>query len=135
MAIAYRILPAQRLVHTWTDGALTDADLAAHRAQLLADPNFRPEFDQLVECLGAQPSSISQRGVSTSVTETVFSPKSRRAFVAVKDISFGVARMFALMQPPGTQVEVFRAVEPALRWLGQSPDAVTPVSAARGEER
>jgi len=134
MAIAYRIMPAQRLVHTWTDGALTDADLAAHRAELLADPDFRPEFDQLVECLGAQPSSISQRGVSTSVTQTVFSPQSRRAFVAVKDVSFGVARMFALMQPPGTRVEVFREVEPALRWLGQAPDAVIPVSGASCEQ-
>lgn len=122
MAIAYRIFPAQRLVHTWTNGGLTDADLSAHRTQLLADPDFRPDFDQLIECLGAVPSHISQQGVTASITHSVFSKRSRRAFVAVKDASFGVARMFALMQPPGTHVEVFREIAPALRWLGRPVD-------------
>lgn len=122
MAIGYRIFPAHRLVHTWTNGGLTDSDMSAHRTHLLADPDFRPEFDQLIECLGTLPSAISQEGVSAAITHSVFSKKSRRALVAVKDASFGVARMFALMQPPGTKVEVFRELTPALRWLGLPSD-------------
>ncbi len=72
------------------------------------------------------PSEISQTGVTAAVHLSVFSPRSRRAFVAVKDASFGVARMFALMQPPGTEVEVFREIAPALRWLGHSADLLAP---------
>lgn len=105
--------------------------MSAHRTQLLADPDFRPDFDQLVECLGAVPSHISQQGVSAAITHSVFSKNARRAFVAVKDASFGIARMFALMQPPGTQVEVFREIAPALRWLGHSADLLAPSSDQR----
>jgi hypothetical protein len=125
MAIVSRIFAGQRLVHTWTNGGLSDADMSAHRTHLLADPDFRPDFDQLIECLGALPSAISQEGVSAAVTHSVFSKKSRRAIVAVQNASFGVARMFALMQPPGIKVEVFREIAPALRWLGRPGDLLS----------
>ncbi len=49
----------------------------------------------------------------------IFSEKSRRAIVAETDIKFGMARMYEMYgEADPTQIEVFRDMAEARRWLG-----------------
>jgi hypothetical protein len=49
----------------------------------------------------------------------VFSPQSRRAFVAPEDEEFGMARMFAALRElrGETEIGVFRNLEEAMDWV------------------
>ncbi len=130
MAIDYRILAEHGLVHVWTNAAVSDQALIAFRTRLVADPGFNPDFDQLVECLVEDPPTLSREVISQAATNPIYSARSRRAIVAARDASYGVARMFSLLQPPGCRVNVYRDLPTALEWLGLAPDVVAPTDPA-----
>ena len=47
-----------------------------------------------------------------------FSPPSRVAIVAPKDLSFGISRIYeAIRQQEGMELEIFRSEQKALKWL------------------
>ena len=50
----------------------------------------------------------------------VFAPQARRAFVAPRPMSFGLARLFALLRKTRGElaIEVFRELSPARHWVG-----------------
>lgn len=124
MGLSFRILPRVRLVHAWIDQPIDLTDIRALRVALQADPKFDPHFDQLVECRHTLPLRIQRDEVAAAASSSIYAPSSRRAIVAESDAPFGVARMFQLMQPKGSQVAVFRTTAEALAWLGLDPNAL-----------
>jgi hypothetical protein len=87
----------------------------------LSDPDFSPEFDQLLEGSGVTELTVSTNGVKTFTTTNIFSPTSKRAFLAPNPAYFGMGRMAetynSLRQRP-SQIRVFYDLHSALDWLG-----------------
>jgi hypothetical protein len=131
MPCSYVIDKERRLVVTDGSGPLTAAEMRAHDDQLRSDPDFHPEFNQLVD--GTKISRIE--GASAELRRVAgrspFSSGSRRAFVSHRGFIFGMQRMFTthveLSKTP-SNVCVFHDFPSALKWLGLEtlPEAIQP---------
>lgn len=121
MPSRYRIDKEQRLVISAGWDRVSCAEILAHRDQLAGDPDFSPDFDQLVDGTAVTALDISLDEARTIASRTIFSPKSRRAFVANNLIILGLARMmetYARIGKGREQVKVFHNGDEALKWLG-----------------
>jgi len=111
----------RRLVHTIGWDRLTFAQTKSLQEQLLNDPDFDPTFNQLIDL-----TALTGLGMSTEETKwlagrEVFSPSSRRAFVATNPAVFGMCRLYEACHHGSrehAQVAVFSGLDEALHWLG-----------------
>lgn len=71
-------------------------DVRDHQDRLLADPDFDPSFDQLIDTTPAGEFNISAEQAISLAGRRIVSPKSRRAFVAVKPHIFDLGRMMEI---------------------------------------
>ena len=94
-------------------------DVRDHQDRLLADPDFDPSFDQLIDTTPAGEFNISAEQARSLAGRRIVSPKSRRAFVAVKPHIFGLGRMMEIYHEDlgYAEVEVFYSMDEALKWL------------------
>jgi hypothetical protein len=121
MPASYLIDHARRVVFSRGWGDLTDADLAGHQATLLADPAFEPTFGQLCDLSEVTSEAhVTTAGVQYLAGRDVFAPWARRAFVAPRPLSFGLARIFALLRECRGElaIEVYQDLAPARHWVG-----------------
>jgi hypothetical protein len=115
---SYTIDIDRKLVVTRIWGAATDDEIFDHGQRLRNDPQFRPDFRQLVDM-----SELTEIRVGTGVIRDAsrnqfFSPGVRRAVVANSDAAFGMARMYAIASEiEGQTIEVFRNMNAAEAWL------------------
>jgi hypothetical protein len=124
MPARYEIDKERRLVISTGWGRLSFGDAQAHQEQLLNDPDFDPEFNQLIDWTAVTAVDIPAQEVGIFAGRTVFSRRSRRAFVAPGPANFGIARAFKTyheMSHAPSQVGVFRDLASALQWLGVNP--------------
>jgi hypothetical protein len=105
-------------------GVFTYAEFLDHMARLSADPRFRPEFDQLVDCRALTSLEFTSDQTSELAKGSIFSGRSRRAFVVSSDLQFGMSRMFATYREIGgaKEIMIFREMREALSWLNLPPD-------------
>ena len=61
MACEYTIDPPRRLVETRASGVVTFAELTDHQNRLVADPDFDPAFDQLIDTTDVTSFAVSAR--------------------------------------------------------------------------
>lgn len=99
MPADYVIEKEKRVVITTAWSRVTVEDFKAQQDRLLSDPNFDPEFSQLLDATRVTESDIGTDEVRTLTSRTVFSPKSKRAFVAVNPAYFGLGRVRELICP------------------------------------
>jgi hypothetical protein len=111
---------SRRVVFTKGMGPLTPADSIDHQTRLLADPDFRPHFNHLIDFRDVSTVSLTGADIAILARRSVFSPGSRRAFVVVADLHFGLARMFEVYRDDAGEqnVGVFRDVDSAMQWVG-----------------
>jgi hypothetical protein len=126
MPIAYRIDTERRLVLTRAWGALTDADILDHKAQLANDPHFHPTMLQLSDVRAVERLDVTTDGVMAMVAHDATNyhrvAGHRMALVVGSDEVFGMARMYGLRRgAAGEDVGVFREVADAEAWLGIGP--------------
>jgi hypothetical protein len=119
MSADFRVLPQHRLVFSYGTGVFTRGDFLDHMARLSRDPQFKPDFDQIVDCRSLT-FMLSTEEIRDLAGRSVFSAQSRRAFIASSDLQFGLNRMFATYNEMTLQqkVMVFRHLPEALSWLG-----------------
>ena len=114
MPVKYFIDRTARLVTTVFYGAFTDSDVWLLIDQLRKDPEYDPDFDELIDC-----TEVTENLVSAGTLSAVrSSSKPRRAVVASSAKNYGIARMFQALQT-NQKIEVFRTLEEAKEWLGQ----------------
>ena len=78
---------------------MEDSDLAKGTELLRSDPDFRPDFDQLVDLSGATGEMLSSEAVRGLARERpLFASGARRAIVVGGDLGFGLARMFQTLR-------------------------------------
>jgi hypothetical protein len=108
-------------------GGLNFSDARHHMERLLSDPDFHPEFNQLIDFRRVEEVTITTEEIVLLAARNVFSPKSRRAFVVASDLQFGLARMFGTYRENAGEhgIKPFREMEPALKWLSltDEPDS------------
>lgn len=110
-----------RLVITTAFGAVIFDEVKAHQDALLKDPNFHPEYDQLIDATGMISFDLSADEVRTVAFRKLFSKTSKRAWVASRPSVFGMGRMagtYHEVSEAPSEVNVFSDMPSALEWLG-----------------
>ncbi len=118
MPAQFAINKDYRIVFSRGVGVITFSDVIAHMDKLQADPEFSPEFNQIVDFTDVTQLELSVTQIEELSKRNIFSPRSRRGYVAVADLHFGLGRMFAsLREAQGeTGIIVFREMPPAVIW-------------------
>jgi hypothetical protein len=120
MPVSYSIDTERKLVVTRITGAPTADEIFDHNERLSSDPEFSPDFRQLVDMTGLTEIRVGSGVIKDTSRDHFFSPGARRAFVAPSDCAFGLARMFAThSEAAGQTIEVFRELDGAEEWLDQ----------------
>ncbi|MBV9148153.1 MAG: hypothetical protein JO065_19720 [Acidobacteria bacterium] len=120
MPCDYRIDSSRRLVITTASGAVSFEEIVAHQKRLQGDPEFVPEFDQLLDCRSATNLNVSSEQARLVAQRKLFSRTSKRALVAGNPVVFGIGRMLQAyneLAPHGSVPRVFYDMKIALEWL------------------
>jgi len=119
MPTFYKIDKERRLVMTTASGVTTMDDALAHQKRLLHDPDFAPNFSQLLDFTHVMRLDLSTENVRELAQTNVFSPDSHRAFIVSSEAAYGFARAFEnLRERMGEHgIRVFRDLEDALLWV------------------
>jgi hypothetical protein len=125
MPCRYVIDQQRKLVITTAWNRVTFAEVKAHQDQLSNDAAFNPEFNQLVDASAVTAIDATIDQIRTISRRGIFSPTSRRAFVATKPEIFGIGRVMGTyleMSRVPQQVQIFYDLPSALEWLGLKED-------------
>lgn len=121
LPLSYVIYKEHRMILSTGSGQLTSADISACIDQARSDPEFDPNFDQLVDFREVSFVDVSSGETRALANKPLFSAESKRAIVAPTAAHFGFARMFAAyneMSQSPSHMRVFYDLGPALKWLG-----------------
>jgi|SRR5947209_349360 len=121
MPFDYTVYKQLRLVISTGEGLVTWQEIKSRQDQAKTDPNFDPEFNQIVDFRSVTGLDMSGEQTRLLATRSIFSPKSKRAFVATSSAVFGVARMwetYTEFSDHPNEVRVFYDISAALQWLG-----------------
>ena len=115
----YKIDKERRLVLSSGAGALTKEDVLGHMQRLSNDPEFDPDFSQLVDFREITAVEFGPEDVRQFAERNIYSPSARRAIVVKDDLQFGLARMFEIHRElhGETGIRVFRGLDEALDWI------------------
>jgi hypothetical protein len=124
MPETYVIDPRRGVVISKGTGVFTYAEFRGHMERLKADPRFRPEFNQLVDCRAVTAFELTGEQINELAGRSIFSVQTRRAFVVSSDLQFGLSHTFAAYRDlrGETDTRVFRELRDALAWLGLPAD-------------
>jgi hypothetical protein len=121
MPCRYVIDEERKLVITTAWGCLTFAEVKAHQGQLVGDPAFSPEFNQLVDATAVIKAELSFDEARVLVGRKIFATTSRRAFVG-SGLSIAAAsrlmQAYRLVAKNREGISVFHDRDAALKWLG-----------------
>jgi hypothetical protein len=96
---------------------LTRADLEATFAEIGGNPEFQPDFQQLIDLSKVSKCPLYSRDLYQLKVYDPFSNKGKRAVVAPRGVLFGIGRMYQqILSSP--QFEVFHSLVEAVSWLG-----------------
>jgi hypothetical protein len=122
MAWSYVIDREKKLVISASTGMFTSADADEHQKALLADPDFDPDFSQLMDFSAVTQIPLDSGTIARLADRKVFSARSRRAIVVPSTLGYGLARMFTTYREIAggeEKIEIFTDRNAALLWLEQ----------------
>ena len=116
MPAEYRIDEVQKLVDISLSGVVTAEEYWTVRAEIVRDPLYRDDFDEIVDATEATKFTVRSSCVRDAATSPFLANDVRRASVAGTEEAYGIFRMFQIVSgKPG--VRVFRSRVAAERWL------------------
>src|SRR5580658_5568800 len=121
MPWSYEIDPGRRLVRARAWGELTHDEITALRLRYTGDPAFQADFSQLFDLREVTTVSATLEELQEVAGFSVFGAGAKRAFVATNPVPYAFSRMYeAYREFNGGQeeIEVFRSIEEAEKWLG-----------------
>jgi len=125
MPCNYVIDSQRRLVMTTLVGVVTVAEALAHQEALASDPEFRPEFYQLLDATEATKLDLSSSEMRGLAKKHFFAPSARRALLVRGTLLYCVGRMlvtFRDLAGAKEQMQIFQDKKEARAWLGLSPE-------------
>ena len=124
MPATYSIDTHRKIVLSRIWGVATEDEIHDHGERLRNDPEFRPDFRQLIDMRELTEILVGSEMVRDAARNQFFSPGVKRAFVANSDVAFGMARMYAIAsEHAGQTIEVFREMHAAEAWLDQKQNS------------
>lgn len=128
--IDYRILPEQSLIVICVWGIVTLDDIITLSRHLRSDPHFFQQYDTIVENtqLETPPKRDDIRKLSEARID-LSKPAGKVAVISPEDIIYGMSRMHEMIsEVEGTHnIQVFRGVASALKWLDKEGIDVEPI--------
>jgi len=119
MPCGYIIDLARSLVLSRGWGIVTDRELLAHVRALTIDPRFVRNLHQLADLRDVTDVEVTAATIRKMASLNPCGDGSRRAVVVTSDLLFGMARMYQILRDePTDELEIFRTLDDALRWLG-----------------
>jgi hypothetical protein len=124
--VTHSIDKPRRWIITRAEGCVAFDDIRDHQDRLLADPNFDPTFDQLIDTTPAIVVDITPDEARILAARPIVSPSSCRAFVATKPHIFGLGRMMQVYHVDlgYADAHVFYSMGEALSWLAGRPPRI-----------
>jgi hypothetical protein len=112
------------MVYSKATGVLDRAAVLDHMDRLSQHPEFRPEFNQLLDFRETTKVELTAEQVQVLAMRKIFSERSKRAFVVSSDLQYGLSRVFeAYRNLAGEKgITIFREMPGALSWLGLSAE-------------
>jgi hypothetical protein len=133
MPCGYTISKELRLIVRVAWGVVTFAEMVAHQDRLRGDPEFSPQFDQLIDATAVSRVEATAGEMRSLALVSPFSSSSRCAFVANSAGIYGVGRMMMTLSelsPRAYEMAIFKDLPSALKWLGVKalPEPMRPES-------
>jgi hypothetical protein len=124
MPSEFRIVPGLRTVFTRGSGVLTYEEVLRHMLSLPAHPDFRPDFNELIDAREAATVHLTAEQVRTLAARPLYNLDVRRAYVTGSDLQYGLVRMFGVFRESVGDfgIRVFRRMDDAREWLGLKPE-------------
>lgn len=122
MPFSYVVYKDLRLVVSTGVDRVSWTEIKARQDQTKTDPNFNPEFDQVVDLRATTSFDMTGEQARVLARRMIFSFSSKRAFVATRPAVFGMGRMwetFTELSDNPSQIQVFYDLRLALKWLGR----------------
>jgi len=111
--------PRRLIVRTGWD-RLTFSEARTHNEQMESDPDFDPDFKQLIDLTAVTAFEVSTTEAKTLASGASFSARSRRALVASSPEVFGMGRLMETyheMAGGRAETRIFYDRDEALKWL------------------
>jgi len=121
--IDYERDPKTGMILTRGHGALVDEDVFGHARRIASERAATPDADELMDLSDASVDAVTSAVVARAAHIARAAPRgagpARLAIVAPTDASYGLARMYELLNDAAVlQVRVFRSLAEARGWLG-----------------
>jgi hypothetical protein len=125
MPASYTIDPGRRLVVLRLWGVCNANDVQWFRETILADPDFCPDFAELVDLTAVIKVNIAPGEVRVLAGSVPFSGTARRALLTEDPLVFGLSRIYETLRGlrGDRHVRVFRKREDAMAWIFQQEQA------------
>jgi hypothetical protein len=118
MPASHVVEVADRLVYTTITGVVTFDEVLQQIAALKADPDFNPDFNEIVDMSGASDVRLGYDEFKRIEELDPFSATSRRAIVVPTNPAvYGVSRMYHLIQNEDPMIKIFRVEQEAREWV------------------
>ncbi len=122
MPVTYLMDQHRRAVLADVKGRLTLAEVFETAKRIRREPFFHPSFSLLIDLSDAEGMALDAGGMSDFIhgNQDPFQPGVRRAIVATRPDTYGMARMYQSVSGD-LNVCIFRSRDEALSWLGLVP--------------
>ena len=121
MPFSYVVYKKHRLVVSTGTGRVTYDEIKARQDQTKGDPDFNSDFNQIVDLRAATTVDLTVDQARELASRNIFSPTSRRAFIATTPAVFGMGRMwesYTEIAQKTSQIRIFSNLLSAIDWLG-----------------
>jgi hypothetical protein len=126
LPFSYVVYKDRKLVISTGTGRVTCEEIRFRQDQTQTDPEFDPDFNQIVDLRAATAIDGSIDEFKVLASRKVFSPQSRRAFLASSPAVFGMGRLWEAqteISQNTSHIRVFYDVASAMEWLGMKDAA------------
>jgi hypothetical protein len=121
MPFSYVVYKERNLVVSTGLDRVTWEEIKARQDQTQTDPDFNPEFNQIVDLRAVTSFDMTGEHARTLARRMIFSSTSKRAFIAAEPAVFGVGRMWQILSELSenqSEIHAFNDLPSALKWLG-----------------
>ncbi|HSK46201.1 MAG TPA: hypothetical protein VLA83_20190 [Candidatus Binatia bacterium] len=95
MPVVLKIDPHRRVVHSAFYGRITDAELLGHHKRIAADPDFNPEFADIVDFSDVTDPAITESAISElAANPSLFSSSAIHIVIAPAAVVFQLGARF-----------------------------------------
>ena len=126
MPVVLKIDPQRKVVYSTFYGEITDAEFLAHGKSIASDPDFNPEFSEIVDFSSVTGAAISERALAAlAANPSLFKSSVVHIVVAPSDALFQLVskyKDFARSSRPN--LFVVRTSSEAYRLLPSQPKAI-----------